>query len=415
VQEVFERRSPRLIVCMPPRHGKSLIVSKDWPAWFLGHHPDKEVIVASYAAELAEDHSRSTRGLIKSDLFRAAFPRCELSPDKSAVGKWQTTLGGGYRAAGVGGGITGMGAHIAIIDDPFKSREEALSAARRESVWGWYAVDLRTRVAPGGGILVMHTRWHEDDLVGRLLSPANDIGEHWDVLSYAALAEADEVHRKKGEALHPERWPADAMEKAIAAAGPYFGPALFQQRPVHIGGNIWKEAWFRYYDTMPERFDRIVQSWDCTFKDLSTSDFVAGQVWGVLGRNYYLLHRVCERLDIVATLDAIEATTRLFPSSAEVLVEDKANGTAVMRLLRGKVAGLTPVEPEGGKIARMVAASGPISEGRVYLPTATRNPGVLDYLNEVTKVPAAPHDDEADATSQFIIHAENGGGGIFIC
>lgn len=417
-KDVAAKKSPRLMLFMPPRHGKSFLASERFPAWHLGRHPDHEIIVASYAKAQALKRSRAAQKVVRSGVMRETFPNFEIDPTRTAVEEWETTAGGLYKAVGLDGGSTGYGAHILIVDDPVKGWKFALSPTIRKRTQEWYRTDGATRLAPGGGVIVIQTRWHEDDLAGWLLREAEKgTGDQWEVVSYPAIAEEDEKYRKKGEALHPERWPLAEIKARIRVAGPYGGPALYQQRPTSLGGNLWKERWFKYFRHFPKPGDviRYIQSWDCTFKDLESSDFVVGQVWAeVLGndglRHYYLVHQVRGRWDIVETIKQIEAVSELYPEAHDKLIEDKANGPAVISLLRGKIGGLLPIEPEGGKAVRMVAASGPIADGRVHLPDVSLWPDVIDYIDEVTKVPAAPHDDQADSTSQALVWLDGDGG-----
>ncbi|MFT9071094.1 MAG: terminase family protein, partial [Acetobacter orientalis] len=191
LEAVAQGHITRLMVFMPPRHGKSELVSRRFPAWYLGQHPTRQVIAASYGATLAQDFGRSVRNLVTTQPFQALFPGVKLAPDSAAKDVWHTAQGGSYTAAGVGGGLTGKGAHLAIIDDPIKDRQEAESPARRLAVWAWYRAVLRTRLMPGGAIVLVMTRWSPDDLAGRLLADMqNATGEAWHTLSLPAVAEA---------------------------------------------------------------------------------------------------------------------------------------------------------------------------------------------------------------------------------
>ena len=203
-KDVTEKKSPRLMLFMPPRHGKSTLASVAFPAWHLGRNPQHEFISCSYSGSLAMAFSRKVRGLLREDGFKSAF-KTRLDPQSQSAEAWLTTGGGGFVAAGVGGGITGKGAHILVIDDPVKNRDDAESSNARESTWDWYTSTAYTRLAPGGGVLVILTRWHDDDLAGRLLKAAADNGEQWEVVNYPARAEVDEQFRKTGEAQHRER------------------------------------------------------------------------------------------------------------------------------------------------------------------------------------------------------------------
>ena len=288
--DVVAGRSPRLMLTMPPRHGKSELASRRFPAYALGRYPDLSVISTSYAADLSSRMNRDVQRVIDSPEYRELFPGTAL------YGKNIRTVGNGsyirnsdifevvghagcYRSAGVGGGITGMGGHIVIVDDPFKDRASADSPTIRQNVWDWYTSTLYTRLAPGGGVLIINTRWHMADLSGRLLeAAARGEGDHWRVVDFPAIATADEPHRKAGEALHPERYPLSQLLAIKKALGTRDWEALYQQRPTPDGGAIFKSEWLRFWlpKDLPEQFDQLLISWDMTFKDGDDTDFVVG-------------------------------------------------------------------------------------------------------------------------------------------
>lgn len=390
----------RLMVFMPPRHGKSQVVSKKFPAWYLGRNPNNEIIITSYAADLAYDFSRMARNTLRD---WGHLWDVQLAADSSAVGRWGINEhAGALMAAGVGGPITGRGAHVAIIDDPLKNWEDALSETIRQKVWDWYLTTLRTRLAPGGAIVLVMTRWHEDDLAGRLLAEASIGGEKWEVISLAAEAEKDDpLGRKPGEWLWPERYPPAEYEDTKTALGTQKWVALYQQRPSPPEGSIIKRQWWQYYREPPAKFDEIIQSWDCAFKDLSTSDFVVGQVWGRVGAEYYLLDQTRDRMDFPATLQAVRQLTSKWPRARAKLIEDKANGTAVIQVLKKEIPGIIAVEPQGGKEARASAVSPSIEAGNAYLPQNA--PWVKDFVDECAAFPNGAHDDQVDAMSQALM------------
>jgi hypothetical protein len=207
----------RLMIFMPPRHGKSLLSTQIFPSWYLGRNPARGIITASYAQDLADDFGRRVRNLLDEPLHRATFPACRLSEDSRAANRFGTTAGGTYFSVGVGAAITGRGAHLLLIDDPIKGAEEARSETVRRSLKEWYSSVARTRLQPGGAIVIIQTRWHEDDLAGWLLNEHG--GEGWDVLSMPAIAETDEPFRKAGEALWPSKFPVSELELIRREAG----------------------------------------------------------------------------------------------------------------------------------------------------------------------------------------------------
>lgn len=308
-RDVAERKSPRLMIFMPPRAGKSEIASKTFPAWHLGHYPDHEIIASSYAVSLPLGFSRKVKDLITSPSYKQVFPKTALSKTSQAAEAWLTTKGGGYVAAGVGTGITGKGAHVAIVDDPVKDAEEADSETQRQKVWDWYSSTLYTRLAPGGGVLVIQTRWHDDDLSGRLIRRqkeheqelGEEIGrvleelkeapesvapkleaelaqlrkeldsmERWDILVFPQEATSDEYYhsfndkfypepttgatliRKKGEPLHASRFNERMIIRMKQTMEPRHWSALHQQNPIPEEGEIFTKSMFRYEPTVPD-------------------------------------------------------------------------------------------------------------------------------------------------------------------
>jgi predicted phage terminase large subunit-like protein len=394
----------RLMVFMPPRHGKSEVCSKKFPAWYEGRNPDKEIILSSYAADLAYDFSRIARDTLRergTELWGV-----KVSSDSSAVGRWGIEgKRGGCVAAGVGGPITGRGAHVGIIDDPFKNAEEAASQTIRDKVWEWYRSTFRTRLAPGGAIVLVMTRWHEDDLAGRLIAEMQAGGEQWVIIEMQAEAEeGDPLGRAIGETL----WPEHGFDKAWAeatkvAVGSYFWQALYQQRPSPPEGEMLKRGWWKYYKAIPNDLQEIIQSWDMTFKDSDGSDYVTGGVWGRKGADKYLLDQVRGRMDFPATLAAVRALTAKWPRARAKLVEDKANGPAVIAMLKREIPGLIAVEPQGSKVARVAAVSPDVEAGNVYLPDPTIAPWVNDFVEECAAFPNGKHDDQVDQMSQALL------------
>ena len=247
--EALERgKIRRLMILMPPRHGKSLLSTTFFPAWYLGRHPEQFIITACYGQELADDFGRRVRNLVSDALHHAIFPGFRLAADSSSLRHFNTSAGGCYYAVGTGGPITGRGAHLLIIDDPLKDRADAQSATLRRSLHEWYSSVAYTRLQPGAAIVLVQTRWHEDDLAGRLL---REQPEDWEVLSLPAIAEIDESFRSAGEALWPERFSIHELEKIrITVGGPTWA-SLYQQRPAAAEGTIFKREWWRFFREPP--------------------------------------------------------------------------------------------------------------------------------------------------------------------
>lgn len=384
----------RLMVFLPPRSGKSEVTSKKFPAWYLGKHPDREIILSSYAADLAYDFSRISRETLKE---WGHIWGVELSEKSSAVGRWGLQgFRGGMMAAGVGGPITGRGAHVALIDDPIKNWQDAQSIVLRERAWGWYKTTLRTRLAPGGAIVLVQTRWHEDDLAGRLMADMEAGGEQWEIVKLPAY---DEAHDKY---LWEARYPRSEYEATKKALGSHLWSAMYQQEPHPEEGGILKRNWWKFYKAIPSHFDIIIQSWDMTFKDLQTSDYVVGQVWGKEKGDFYLLDQFRARVDMPGTSRALKSLTAKWPKAWQKLVEDTANGPAIIQTLRHEVSGLLPIHPKESKIARAYSVTPLMESGNVYLPDPSICAWIHDFIEECSAFPNGTHDDQVDACTQAL-------------
>jgi hypothetical protein len=232
------------MVFMPPRHGKSEIVSVQFPAWLIGKDKDRQIIESSYSGDLATDFGRQTRDLIANKEFSNIFKDVSLSEDSQAKGKWNTNGRGAYNAVGVGGATTGKGADILIIDDPIKNRQDADSEVIRETAWSWYRSTARTRLSPKGAIILVMTRWHDDDLAGRILKSEN--ADKWDIIKLPAIAVEDEQMRQKGEALWANHFTLENLLETKSDLGGYEWSALYQQEPVDEDSQEFKKQWFKY-------------------------------------------------------------------------------------------------------------------------------------------------------------------------
>ncbi len=401
-------RITRLMVFMPPRHGKSYLCSRLFPAWYLINNPDKRVILTSYGASLAFTFSRRVREIVRE--HGQWLAEVELAEDSSAVDRWDLKgREGGLVAAGVGGPITGHGGDIVLVDDVIKNIAEANSRAYREAVWDWYVSTLRTRLEPGAGLAIIMTRWHHEDLAGRLLAEMESGGEQWEVLKLPALAEeGDPLGRAPGEPLWPERYDKKALEDLRKTLGSFLFSAIYQQRPSPDEGGMLKRSWWKFYRQAPAAFDEIIQSWDMAFKETSTSDYVVGQVWGRKGADKYLLDQVRDRMDFPATIQAVRSLSAKWPQARAKLVEDKANGPAVIATLKREIPGLIPVEPQGSKEARVAAVSPDIEAGNVYLPDPSIASWIGDFVEECAAFPNGQNDDQVDAMSQALLRLSQG-------
>ena len=406
LKDLIDGKRPRLIITMPPRSGKSEIVSRRFPAYFLGKYPDLSIISVSYSASLAEDFSRDVQRIIDSDEYKKIFPNTKLSDKKDKNYKRTSDFfeivdhKGVYCSAGVGGSITGKGCDILIIDDPIKNRQEANSETVRKKIYDWYSSTAYTRLSPIGGVIMMCTRWHLDDLIGKVLSDKNQKPFH--VISYPAIAEHDEPHRKQGEALHPERFSLEILNEIKSTLSTADWLSLYQQKPVPEGGAIFETSKLRYYDesSEPKRFDQIVGSWDMTFKENKTSDFVVGQLWGRKGADFYLLDMVRDRMDFVKTLKVFINFANKHKKCNCWLVEDKANGTAIISTLKKHISGIIPITPKESKQERAYAITPYLEAGNIFFP---KNQNFTkDLEEEMLQFPAGAHDDTVDSMTQAL-------------
>jgi len=399
LQPIVEGEQKYILIEMPPRHGKSMTVTETFPSFFIGKNPDKRVIASAYSDNLARKFGRLNRNKLvefADDLFNI-----NISQEKSASNNWGIEgTRGGMIATGIGGSITGEGADLLIIDDPLKNNEEAQSQTIRDKVWDEWETTLSTRLHKGGSVIVIMTRWHEDDLVGRLLERSP---HDWERIRLPAIAEDDDdlLHREEGEALCPELgYDKEWAEIKKIEVGSNTWASLYQQRPSPSDGNIFNRNWWQFYNKPPSRFQEIVQSWDLTFKDANSSDYVVGQVWGRNGADKYLLDQVRAKMDFPATVQAIRTMSRKWPRAKAKLIEDKANGPAVIASLKREISGLIAVNPEGGKVVRAQAVTPDIEAGNVFLPE--NEPWIHDFIEECSSFPNGKHDDMVDSMTQAL-------------
>jgi predicted phage terminase large subunit-like protein len=293
-----------------------------------------------------------------------------------------------------------MGGDLLIVDDPFKNQEDADSKNYRDKVWDWYQSTLYTRIEKGGRIVVILTRWHEDDLAGRLLADGSD---RWDVVSFPAIAEDDEQFRSVGDPLWRDKYDLTDLQSIKNAVGTRVWNALYQQRPAPEDGSVFKKSWFRFYEDAPD-FDQMVQSWDMTFSGGDGSDFVVGQVWGIKGTQRYLVDQVRGRMDFMSAVHALREMTAKYPQAKAKYIEDKANGPAVISALKNEIQGLIPVNPQGSKVSRAIAVTPMLEAGNVLLKRGAKFSAEL--LDEAALFPSGKNDDMVDAMTQALSQTE---------
>ena len=411
----------RLMVFLPPRSSKSVICSKLFPAWYVGRHPQHEILTVSHSDQLASDFGRSVRDLVNHDLFNTVFPQVQLRSDVRAAGKWKTNQGGTYYAAGVRSQIAGRGAHIAILDDVM-SEEDSFSETGRRYVKEWYPSGLRTRIMPNGSIVIINTRYHEDDLCGWLLRQESQIKleNKWEVIKIPAWIDEDSsklLDLPVGSSYFPEWKPSKILktdeEEIKASNGLRYWESLYMQNPVPDSGGIIKKKWFQWWDyDEPPACDYIIQTYDTAFSTKTTADFSVIQTWGIFqhmetdstGRetwvsNLILLGNEKGRFDY-PELRAKAQELYEYHKPDVCIIEKKASGQSLLQDMRR--AGL-PVQdyiPDKDKVSRVYAASPMIEAGRVWLPQNKKWSD--DLYTEILQFPNAAHDDQVDAMTMAI-------------
>jgi predicted phage terminase large subunit-like protein len=455
---------PRLIVNMPPGSTKSMLVSVCWPSWEWLLRPHLRWLCASYAQKFAQRDSLRMRRLIRSRGGRqdgGLFQRrgyqgvlallgqgWQLEPDQDAMNLYATTASGMRMATSVGGVATGAHGDRVIVDDPINAKQ-ARSESHREAANVWWDETMTTRFSDAGAaaVIVMQ-RLHQTDLTGHLLAqdnnwhhlclPAEYVSGHQ--FTYPAKVKlasgrviGGDPRTEPGELLEPVRLGPQLLEERRRSMGAFAFSGQFQQQPAPEGGGMFKRHWWRsgpengwkpgFHRYLDLGFDRQIQSWDMAFKDTKTSDFVVGQLWGFHGADCYLLAQVRGRFDFAATLHVVRALTLFEPAATAKLVEDKANGTAVISALRRTIPGLIAIEPQGGKYVRASAVLPLVEAGNVILPAADTIPcpagyedeggewhplvptTVADFIHEHAIFAAGANDDQVDALSQALTWA----------
>lgn len=435
-EQVAERKSPRLMLLMPPRHGKSELASIRFPAWHLGHHPEHEIINVGYNLELPMKFSRKVREVMRDPSYPPIFNAARLDQDSQSVEAWNTTSGGGFTAAGVGGGITGKGAHILIVDDPIKNQEEADSIGVRDKLWDWYQSTAYTRLAPGGGVLIIETWWNDDDLAGRLQQAmAKDPeADQFEIVRYPALSEQWEYRdpetwrierfpeelapedpraaglellRPKDFCLHEDRYPTDALKRIRSNLQPRIWSALYQQNPVPDEGMYFRKEHFRYQATMPNPVGcRIYTAWDFAIGERQVNDWTVGatllqdetdtlyvlEIFRMKGDSFQIVEAM---LDTALRWGSTPGTGYLMG------VEDGQIWRAIKPLFNKRISERKQyvshevLRPLSDKMARARPLQGRMQQGRVVFPESAA--WRTQAEQELLRFPAGVHDDVVDA------------------
>ena len=432
--------APRLIVSAPPQHGKTELL-RQFAVWAMARRARLKLVSASYGQELADDNSRSARTTARSDEAFTVFPGIRAKTpdgprrggyqlaDVDRINRWAIGNASVYTAVGVGGPLTGRPCDIGIIDDPIKDAEEASSLVKRNAVWDWYSTVFRTRLAPGGGIIIIMTRWHDDDLVGRLLKKAKEDpkADQWRLLNYTAIAEQDEPHRKAGEALHPSRRPLEELLKIKATMSGRFGarwwPALFQGQPTPATGDLFKRdmpTFTRFFAEHPvdraRRADRLFLSIDANFKETDGGSFGCARIIAQTGQEFAVIDELRVRAGYSAFKAGCVSLAGKYPTLSVTLIEDKANGSALVDELKGVLPNVIAWD-KGSKSKREAWElwSVPACEsGALWLPDPAHASWVHDTVEEYIAARGAKRgevNDRIDCDCQVLAYVRHAGQG----
>lgn len=391
-------RIKKLAVVLPPRHGKTTLASILLPAYFLGRNPRGNVITASYGAELSEGWGRRVRGIIQDESFARVFPDCMLSPDSQAAGRFNTTQNGQYISTGRGGPLTGRGADLLVLDDLIKDAEEARSEIICKGIVEWLKHVALTRLSRDGKIVAISTRWSEKDPMGWLLKEQRG----WEIVHLPAICEGagDLLRRPAGAALWESQCPLNVLESIRVAVGPQVWQSLYQGNPTAAQGMVFKRQWFRHYHEAPEKFEKLVQSWDTAFKTGASNDFSVATTWGKSENGIYLLHLWRDRVEFPELKRQVALQAEQWKPHT-VLVEDKASGQSLIQEL--KLATTFPViavKADTDKETRASAVTAYFESGKVLFPEGAA--WLAGFEDELAGFPGAVHDDCVDSLTQAL-------------
>ena len=410
----------RVMILLPPRHGKTEEASVRFPSWFLGRNPSKRIIGCSYNDDLALEIGGKVRDIFAGEIHKSIFSNTpmRLTADTSAKRKWDIEIfvngkwiksDGGYVGAGVGGPITGRGAHVLLIDDPIKNWEEAESLIYRERVWKWYQSTAYTRLEKGGAVILILTPWHKDDLAGRLLKEQNNGGDRWHVVRFPAIATEDETHRKIGEALWPEKYSLTALERIKAVVGSRAWNALYQMRPTEEEGDILKRRWFRFFSHREGEHQIRIQSWDTAFKEKKSQEdkqrktaYSCCETWSLTSQGFWLEDVYREQIGFPDLKKQVKIQYAIHKPDL-VIIEDKASGISLLQELQlGQELPLFGFDPgSASKIVRLLEATPMIEGGLVHIRAGM--PWTDSFIDECADAgPAALYMDQVDAMSQAL-------------
>jgi len=413
LEDIASGNLKRLIINMPPRHSKSELASYLMPSWFLGRNPKLKIIQATMNTELAVRFGRKVRDLIADPIYAEIFPNTDLKQDSQAAGRWETSRGGEYFAAGVGAAMTGRGADLLIIDDPH-SEQDALSASAYDTAYEWYTSGPRQRLQPGGTIIIVQTRWSKKDLTGRLLgAQAKDImADQWDIVEFPAILPS-------GEPLWHEFWKKEELLKVKASLSPGKWNAQWQQDPTSDDVAMVKRDWWQLWEREDTpRLDYIIQSYDTAYSKKESADYSAITTWGVFepkenGEQHLILLDAKKGRWNFPELKEIAIEQNEYWEPDMMLIEAKASGASLadeLRLINLPVTTYSPGRRKGGggmdKTTRMHMVSPIFESGKVWYPDERFADEVIE---EVASFPNGDHDDYCDSMTMALMRFRQGG------
>ena len=414
-EDVIAGKKSRVIINIAPRHGKSEFSSYLFPAYFLGKFPEKKIIMGTHTAGLSEDFGRRVRNLIDTEEYAELFPHTRVADDQKAAGKWSTSAGGQYYAAGVGGALAGRGADLFVIDDPH-SEQDAKSNSRLafDTAWSWFQTGPLQRLMPGGAIIVIMTRWSLLDLTGRLMDyqVRNPDAEPWEIVELPAILNE---HTDNEKSLWPEQWPLEAMYKVRASLDPRYWNAQYMQQPTSDASAIVsRKSWRIWEHDDPPKCEYIIQSWDTAHETKTTSDYSACTTWGIFyneeendSPQLMLLDAFKDRM-LFPELKAVALKHYKEWEPDAFIVEKKSAGAPLIQELRAMGIPVQEFSPSRGndKLVRLNAVADLFSSGKVWAPD-TR--WAREVIEEMAAFPVGEHDDFVDTTTQALLRFRQGG------
>tara|TARA_R110000764_G_scaffold107297_4_gene193140 strand:- start:4385 stop:5926 length:1542 start_codon:yes stop_codon:yes gene_type:complete len=409
----------RVCVNIPPRHGKSQLVSIFFPAWFLGRNPNKKVMMVSHTTDLAVDFGRKVRNLISIDDYKEIFPTVKLAVDSKSAGRWNTNFGGEYYACGVGSALAGRGADLLLIDDPH-SEQDVINGnfSVFERAYEWYTFGARTRLMPGGSVAIIQTRWHMDDLTGRVTNDMvkNENSDQFQVVEFPAILDSEDADGKPVQKpLWPEFFGLEALLRTKASMPSFQWNAQYQQTPTAEEASIVKREWWRIWvDDEPPKCEYIIMSLDAAAEKHNRADYTSLTTWGVFFNeeeemhNLILLNAIKERMEFPELKElAIREYHEWEPDA--FIVEKKSSGSALyqeMRRMDLPVQEYTPHRGSGDKMARLNSVADIIKSELCWVPAKR---WAEELVEEIAGFPFMSNDDQVDSTVMALLRFRQGG------